>query len=72
MHRPRKNVRRRKTDHEKEKDALIRANNILGAERLASIKDKWITLDTTRHGPEGDGDLVDGILPVYKIVGLGT
>ena len=70
MHRPRKNVWRRKTEHEKDKDALIHTNIFLGAERLVSIKEKWSTLDTTRHGPEGDGDLADGIFTCLQKCGF--
>ena len=72
MHIPRKNVRRRKTEHEKEKDALICNNNDFGAERLASIKEKWSTLDSTRHGPERDRDLADRILTCLQNVALAT
>ena len=70
MHRPPRKRRMRKSEHDKERDALIRTNNVLGAERLKSIQEKWSTLDTKRHGPAGDGDLADGILTCLQKCGL--
>ena len=70
MHRPKRNSRQAQTSAEKKEAALRRATQFLGINRIAAIRRRWDSLDTSRHGLDSDGDVADGMLLVLKNCGL--